>query len=44
VQLGTLAPRTPELLSIPTDRSTRPWSAQLTGGGAGVTACRVRLP
>ena len=43
VQLGTLAPGTPELLRIPADRSTRPWSAQLTGG-AGVTACRVRVP
>jgi hypothetical protein len=43
VQLGTLTPGTPELLRIPTDRSTRPWSAQLTGG-AGVTTCRVSLP
>ena len=43
VQLGALAPGTPELLRIPADRSTRPWSAQLTGG-AGVTACQVRLP
>jgi hypothetical protein len=43
VQLGTLVPGTPELLRIPADRSTRPWSARLTGGGR-VTACRVRLP
>jgi hypothetical protein len=43
VQLGALAPRTPELLRIPADRSTRPWSARLIGG-AGVTACQVRLP
>jgi hypothetical protein len=43
VQLGTIAPGTPELLRIPADRSTRPWSARLTGGG-GVTACPVRSP
>ena len=36
-------PGTPELLLIPPDRSPRPWSARLTGGGR-VTACRVRLP
>jgi hypothetical protein len=43
VQLGILAPGTPELLRTSADRSNRPWSAQLTGGAA-VTACRVRVP
>jgi hypothetical protein len=43
VSLGALLPGTPELLLIPPDRSPRPWSLRLTGGGR-VTACRVRLP
>jgi hypothetical protein len=43
VALGPLQPGTTELLLIPPDRSARPWSLRLTGGGR-VTACRVRLP
>ena len=41
VALGTLAPGAAELLRIPTDRSPKPWTAQLSGGGR-VTACRER--
>jgi len=43
VALGALRPGTTELLLIPPDRSPRPWSLRLTGGGR-VTACRVRVP
>jgi hypothetical protein len=41
--LGQLMAGQAELLRIPADRSTRPWLAQLTGGGR-VTACRAQLP
>ena len=40
VALGRLPAGRPELLRITADRSSRPWSAQLTGGR--VTACRAR--
>jgi hypothetical protein len=40
VALGTLHPGEQELLRIPRDGSSRPWSLQLTGGGR-VTACRA---
>jgi hypothetical protein len=43
VALGALRPGTTEVLLIPSDRSPRPWSLRLTGGGR-VTACRVRVP
>jgi hypothetical protein len=43
ISLGALRPGMTEVLLIPPDRSPRPWSLQLTGGGR-VTACRVRLP
>jgi hypothetical protein len=43
VALGTLRSGQAELLRIPADRSARPWSARLSGGGH-VTACRAELP
>jgi hypothetical protein len=43
VALGALRPGKIVVLLIPPDRSPRPWSLRLTGGGR-VTACRVRLP
>jgi hypothetical protein len=41
VSLGPLPAGTAELIRIPADRSARPWSAQLSGGGR-VTACRAQ--
>ena len=41
VTLGALPPRSAELVSIPTDRSSRPWFLRIDGGGP-VTACRAR--
>jgi hypothetical protein len=41
VPLGPLPARPAELLLIPPDRSPRPWTAQLNGGGR-VTACRAQ--
>jgi hypothetical protein len=43
VALGALPVRKTVLIRIPPDRSSRPWSAQLTGGGP-VAACRAQLP
>ena len=43
VALGTLPAGHAGLLRIPADRSARPWSARLSGGGH-VTACRAELP
>jgi hypothetical protein len=42
VTLGALPAGRPELLRIPMDRSARPWSLMIDGGGP-VTACRARL-
>jgi hypothetical protein len=42
VSLGTLPPGQSELLSIPPDRSPRPWILRLDGGGP-VLACRAQL-
>jgi hypothetical protein len=41
VSLGPLPAWTAELLRIPPDRSSRPWTARLSGGGR-VTACRAQ--
>jgi hypothetical protein len=41
ITLGPLPAGQMQLLRIPADRSPRPWSVQLSGGGR-VTACRAR--
>jgi hypothetical protein len=41
VALGRLPARRPELLRIRADRSSQPWSAQLSGGGR-ATVCHAR--
>jgi hypothetical protein len=43
VRLGSLPAGKMALLRIPADRSPRPWSAQISGGGR-VAACRAQLP
>lgn len=42
VSLGTLPPGRSEVLSIPPDRSARPWTLRIDGGGP-VLACRAAL-
>ena len=43
IALGSLTAGRPALLRVPADGSTRPWSAQLRGGGR-VIACRAQRP